>query len=174
MRFPWFLVVVALQTASLLGIALNQERILAQGQVITLETVPVDPRDLLRGDYVILNYKISSIGGERFVPALTEGPPIGTPVYAVLEPKGEHYTLAYASLDRPQPAPGQLCLKGTAQSSWSRSEARVAYGLEKYFVPEGKGNPVGKITVQVAVGKSGKGVIREVLVNGKPFHEAMK
>lgn len=38
-----------------------KEFTLRTGQEILLKTVPVDPRDLFRGDYVILRYDISTI-----------------------------------------------------------------------------------------------------------------
>ena len=54
MKTRLLILVLALQCAWLLGTALVQERALREGTVIRLETRPVDPRDLLRGDYVIL------------------------------------------------------------------------------------------------------------------------
>lgn len=51
---------------------------------------------------------------------------------------------------------------------------RVQYGLERYYVREGTGNPSGKITVQAAVPGSGEARIKEVYVDGKPFLQAMK
>ena len=56
----------ALATALLLGLVLlalveQRARILRGGTEIRLRTVPVDPRDLFRGDYVILAYPISTV-----------------------------------------------------------------------------------------------------------------
>ena len=51
MKLKLLVLVLALQTAWILATTFTQERALASGTVITLETVPVDPRDLLRGDY---------------------------------------------------------------------------------------------------------------------------
>jgi uncharacterized membrane-anchored protein len=50
----------------------------------------------------------------------------------------------------------------------------VEYGLERYYVREGTGNPRGKITVQAAVPDSGQAQIKQVFVDGKPYGEAMK
>ena len=38
----------------------------------------------------------------------------------------------------------------------------------------GTGNPRGKLTVQAAVPASGKAIIKQVFVDGKPYAEAMK
>ena len=59
MKLKILVLVLALQTAWILGTTFVQERVLAGGKVVLLETRPVDPRDLLRGDYVILNYRIT-------------------------------------------------------------------------------------------------------------------
>jgi len=59
------LAVLSLQSAWILATTVNHERSLTQGRVVQLETRPVDPRDLLRGDYVILNYKISRVPRPR-------------------------------------------------------------------------------------------------------------
>ena len=68
-------------------------------------------------------------------------------------------------------------LKGRTQTWWGRNiptNAHLEYGLERYYVREGSGNPRGKLTVQVAVPDSGNGRIKQVFVDGKPYAEAMK
>ena len=50
----------------------------------------------------------------------------------------------------------------------------MEYGLERYYVREGTGNPVGKLTVQAAVPDSGLAKIKAVFVDGKPYAEVMK
>ena len=66
MKIKLFLFVLALQSAWLLGTVFVRERALSQGAVIRLETKRVDPRDLLRGDYLILNYKLSNMPTNQF------------------------------------------------------------------------------------------------------------
>jgi len=75
MNLRLFILVLALQSAWVLYTVAVQERALAVGQVILLETRPVDPRDLLRDDYVILNYKISNIPTNRLSPLPTNALP---------------------------------------------------------------------------------------------------
>ena len=36
----------------------SNERILAHGQVVRLELAPADPRSLMQGDYMMLNYAL--------------------------------------------------------------------------------------------------------------------
>jgi len=174
MKLKLLVLVLALQTAWILATTFTQERALASGTVITLETVPVDPRDLLRGDYITLGYKISRLPLTLFSPARTDAPAPGAKVYVAMEPRGTFYEAVMAS-DKPiEPAPGQVVLQGSTLYSWGNQTVRVEYGLEKYYVREGTGNPQGKITVRAAVPGSGNAQIKEVLVDGKPYKEAVK
>ena len=59
--FAAALVAALLQTAVLGFMVESRASILRSGTDVRLKTLPVDPRDLLRGDYVILSYGISSI-----------------------------------------------------------------------------------------------------------------
>ena len=65
MKLKLFILVLALQSAWVLYTVAVQELLLREGTSILLETERVDPRDLLRGDYLILNYKISSVPTNR-------------------------------------------------------------------------------------------------------------
>jgi uncharacterized membrane-anchored protein len=181
MKLKLLVLVLALQTAWILGTTFVQERALAGGQVVLLETRPVDPRDLLRGDYVTLNYKISDVTLSPPPAPSDEVPsyrvPPGTTIYVALEQRGQFHEVVLASTNRITPAAGQVVLKGRCQSWWNHSagsKVHVAYGLERYYVREGTGNPRGKLTVQAAVPDSGQARIKEVLVDGRPYAEAMK
>jgi uncharacterized membrane-anchored protein len=41
------------------SLIIQKERILDEGQTVLLELAPRDPRSLMQGDYMVLNYKIS-------------------------------------------------------------------------------------------------------------------
>jgi uncharacterized membrane-anchored protein len=173
----WFAFVLALQGAWMLATTFTQERALRVGQLIMLETRPVDPRDLLRGDFVILNYKISDVTLSAFTPARTNAPADGTTIYVALAPVGTNsfYEIMRASTEPLEPVAGQVLMQGQSRHGWGNgSTVRVEYGLERYYVSEGTGNPRGKLTVQAAVSKSGRATIKEVFVDGKPYIEAMK
>ena len=57
-----FIVVIAIQIVFLFGLVGYRETILALGRTAVLRTVPVDPRDLFKGEYVTLRYEISTLG----------------------------------------------------------------------------------------------------------------
>jgi uncharacterized membrane-anchored protein len=177
MKLKLLALVLALQCGWMLTTTFTQERVLRVGQLIMLETRPVDPRDLLRGDYVILNYKISDVPLSVFTPARTNALADGTSIYVALAPMGTNgfYEIIRASTEPLGPVAGQVLMQGNSRHWWGGSgSVRVEYGLERYYVREGTGNPRGKLTVQAAVSKSGRATIKEVFVDGKPYAEAMR
>jgi uncharacterized membrane-anchored protein len=109
------------------------------GETVLLRVMPVDPRDMFRGDYVTLSYEFSRLPGGG-VPGL--GPRQydrhddrqGQTIYVslVLEPDGKHWRAERFSIDRPTSGK-YIC--GTI-ARWDR----VEYGIESYFVQEGKGH----------------------------------
>lgn len=150
----------------------SKEKVLTEGTVIELETQPVDPRDLLRGDYVILDYKINHIKFEKDFGAVNPG----KDAFVQLEQKGRYWE-AKKAYTFPQNNMG-IFLKGRLKRQFVLSPVRVDYGIESYFVPEGKGKQIeetirrrgsDKITVEVAVDKEGKAVIKQLLLNGQPY-----
>ena len=176
MKRNCFILVLALQSAWVLYTVAVQERAWSVGKVITLETERVDPRDLLRGDYLILNYKISNVPTNLFSPTVTTDLPGSTKVYVALEPRGDFYAVARASTNQFEPSGTQVLLKATRTwGGWGGTNAvHVEYGLERYYVREGTGNPRGKLTVQAVVPASGRASIKQVFLDGKPYAEAMK
>ena len=177
MKFKLLSFFLVLQTVWILGITFQQERALRAGKTMLLETERVDPRDLLRGDYIILNYKISSVPTNLFVPPVNNDSPYGTAVFVALRPGGDGFqVVARASASRFVPAADEILIVG--KSSWQRwnetNSVHVEYGLERFYVAEGTGNPVGKLTVEAVVPASGRASIKQVFVDGRPYAEAMK
>ncbi len=173
--------VVGLQTAWLLGTAVVAQRSLVTGQIVRVETLPVDPRDLLRGDYVILNYAFSRIPGDQFEPPVAgvEGLRPGAVIYVELAPEGEFYRMTRASLEPIVPPAGHVLLRGRATRSNPgnpvlSAKTSVDYGIEQFYVPEGTGRPRGNLTVDLSIQKSGRAMVREVYVDGAPYVDAMR
>ena len=178
MKLKLLILVLALQSAWLLGTVAVQEHALATGRVILLETARIDPRDLLQGDYLILNYKISDVPANLFSPPVTKDLPHDMKIYVALAPAtNQFYVVVKASTNEFVPSADEILLKG--RSTWPRWNAstnsiHIEYGLERFYVAEGTGNPTGKPTAQVVVPASGRGRVREVFVDGKPYAEVMK
>lgn len=173
--------VVVLQTAALAGMVAVKHRTLVTGKPILLETEPIDPRSLFRGDYVRLNYAISTIGYDD-----VEGD-IGFEshdrVYVLLR-KGEKFW-APVSIHREMPAhgSGSVVIRGEVQYAGiyvggkERGGINVRYGIENYFVPEGEGRALERpaegeeVTMLIAVDEAGASAIKAVLVNGEVRYE---
>ena len=104
--------------------------------------------------------------------------PAGQTVYVAVVRRGEFYEVVRASPGPLVAADQEIILKGRHDSRrwWSpqQNSIHLEYGLERYYVREGTGNPRGKLTVQAAVPSSGNAVIQQVFVDGKPCAEAMK
>jgi uncharacterized membrane-anchored protein len=176
MKLKLLILVLALQSAWLLGTAAVQEHALVTGKVILLETARVDPRDLLRSDYLILNYKISDVPVNLFSPPVEKDLPYGTKVFVALAPgTNRFYEVTRAGTNEFAPSANEILLRGKSdQRWWSTNSIHVAYGIENFYVAEGTGNPTGKLTVQAVVPVSGHARIKEVFVDGKPYAGAMK
>jgi uncharacterized membrane-anchored protein len=173
--------IIGLQTLWIGATVLQQERILDSGTVIHLECRPVDPRDLLRGDFVILSYDISTAEAAQFVPPLqpSETLPAGSTVWAELTPGDGFHRLVRVHRKAVDPEPGNILLKGHTRAVGrfvpeTRVPTRIEYGLERYYVREGTGNPQGKLTADVAVSSSRQGTLKQVYVEGVPYADAMR
>jgi len=146
---------------------------------VLLKAYPVDPQDLLRGDYVILSYAFSQPNTEFLSPEfnrefedILDSSTSGDKVYLMLETddKGNAVPVKYV---RKKPTDG-LFLKGKIYADYRGRNAEVRFGIEKYFVPEGTGRELekaknmGDLEVEVAIHpKKGKALITGVFVTGE-------
>lgn len=117
----------------LIPVARN-EFTLNTGHEILLETVPVDPRDILRGDYVILNYKIAQL-------PKTQKFNYNENVYVILNTDKENIG-HFEGVSRTKPK--GLFLKGKVSQCQTtipfyRSGSCISFGIESYFVKEKTG-----------------------------------
>jgi uncharacterized membrane-anchored protein len=174
MRKSWAFAGLAMGQILVLALwAGAHEWTLRTGPTVTLETEPVDPRDIIRGDFIILGYPIQRVPFDRFEPPLITLPADGTRIYVELRPEGGFHRLARASLKPLAPAPGNLLIRGRASRIWPAAGpgnvVRVVYGIEKFFVPEGRGNPRGKIVATVALASNGHPYLKFLTVDGRAF-----
>jgi len=164
MKMRWFAIVVALQAIALLVVAGSAYAGVWFGKEIQLRTVPVDPRDVLYGDYVTLSYEIS-----RLSPSLWRGgdlPEEGDAIYVALAPNGDAYAPVAVYPNRVPLPPEQALVRGLVTYGWEE-EIAVRYGLERYYVPEGAGleleRQAGELVVVVKVAPWGRATLADVL-----------
>jgi uncharacterized membrane-anchored protein len=174
------LVVVLLQCAALSYIIYGRASLLRNGQEILAEVIPVDPRDIFRGEYVTLGYTFSS-ANDIDLPAGTK---TGDRVYSILKNTGgSKWELASVNKERPDKIEtGQVVLSGIADRVWwreqnGRNNGQIRYGIEQFFVPEGVGKVIEgqirdkKIDAILAVGADGQTAIKGLSVDGQRVYE---
>lgn len=179
----WFYLIVGLQLLFLVGEAAKYRVALAHGQTVLLRVVPVDPRSLFLGNYMALSYDISSLN----LSAIAHDPKaarasVGDTVYVVLRPAKPWAQAVEVTSAKPPRRDGRPFLKGRVAAGFG-GRLMVAYGLERYYIPEAAQERVNELarrrlrtrqgwaqlTVEVAVQDDGRGLIRRVLVDGEPL-----
>ena len=165
-----FIVSIAvLWVAVVVGMIWSKEFTLRTGTRVLLETVPVDPRDLLRGDYVVLNYAISTIDLKDISCSEGEYQP-GAVLYVELKQKGKYWEAAYVTCDPDEAAEG-IYIRGRVDHRYGK-KLTVKYGIESYFVSEGTGKeiedkinrgPKSQVAVDVSIGRNGEAVINRLV-----------
>ena len=175
MRRILILLCIAAQVLVLGVMAGEREIILNTGERIHLRTAPIDPRDPFRGDFVRLDYEISSVASGQIRGGLRDhAKEKGYPVYAVLRKGAEDlYSLDYVTDEKPGEG---IFLRGRVSNDQriarGRSAVTVKYGIEQLFVEQGRGKNIEQrrgtrnslqvpMEVEVAVGSSGTAVIRD-------------
>jgi uncharacterized membrane-anchored protein len=150
--------ILLLQILGLAGLYAYHANIENNGRTYLLECHPVDPRDLLSGDYISLRYDISTLP-ETLANA---GEDRGNVVYVSLHSIGSVWEIADVS---PVPPAGDVpYLKGRAGGS------QIDYGIERYYVPEGKGKHVpGDLRAEIVVQPDGTAQLKRLYSAGKPW-----
>jgi len=166
------LLVAALQTAALVYMIVDRTAVLGSATVITLKVKPVDPSDMFRGDYVILTYDISTIEPSALPGDDTYAQ--GGVAYVTLEQRDGVWTPIAVNSAMPATHPsGTVVLRGQVDRvSYTSDNAppslRLTYGIESFFVPQGKGKPIederqkGELTADIAVDSDGRAAIKSL------------
>ncbi len=172
--------IALIQTLVLGWMVWDRVTLLREGREVTLAVVPVDPRDLLRGDYVILSFSInridtSKVEGDRDFER-------GNPVYVGLKKSDDGlWNAVSATIKRPEDKSDVVFIKGkiylVSNSIGGSKKLQINYGMEKYFIPEGDGPGLEKLrsekvlSIVAAVSDSGEAGIKALLVRGQPVYE---
>ena len=166
-RLAIFALIVLAQAAVVLALVVREERLLASGTEITLEVVPVDPRDLLRGDYVTLAYAAQNLEGVDGEFATT-----GEEIYVVLEQRGAYWVPADYHRDRVSPSSlpsGAVQLEARVTTS-TLGRLRVDYpNLDRYYIEAGTGDPPEIPDAVISVSGSGEARLVRLLIDGEPW-----
>jgi uncharacterized membrane-anchored protein len=166
------------------------------GETILLAVVPIDPRDMFRGEYVRLDTPATRLtlqGGSVPPPGLSVMPAgeswkdlpddpeergeelYRRHVYVQLEPRGDFGEFLPVTISL-EPLDDRANLRGRVTSfDAATGWLEVDYGLDRYFMQEGTAGPVEdalrnrqRVQMEVAVTDAGRSRIRRLLVNGVP------
>lgn len=155
----------------------DRAAVLRDGREVLLNVEPVDPRDLLRGDYVILNYGISRIPLAMIadIDELDEELATRSSLTVRLRKAEDGVWQAANAWVKTPPAPagadevdieGQIPALNRAHAA---GEVRVIYGIERFYLPEGEGRAIERdmrtrpFTVRVAVSRTGKSQVKALM-----------
>lgn len=182
-KFVLFGAAALVQIALLSVMIIDRVQVLRDGTEVTLQTRPVDPRDFLRGDYVVLGYDITQLpaGPLRDQPSGERHPLM----YVKLAPNRDGVYEAVSAHTSPVAVTspevlirGRVTYGATCGSKPVFCEKlTIRYNLERYFVPEGEGRKLEdlrnerKLQVVAAVLPSGRAAIKRLLIDGKPVYE---
>jgi len=174
------IIVAGLQTLILGTIIQSRASILSNGAEVLLKTAPVDPRDFLRGDYVVLNYDISSVPVQTVSGGIPAEPGERVLWVRLKKQADGFWTVIESSFHQLSPQPETVILRSRPFYSGGLAAGdsiRVEYGIERYYVPEGEGKPIeearndGNVAISVRVSPDGSPQIRSLLVDGKPVYD---
>ena len=157
------IIAAALIQFGILGVMIaNEMRPHITGTTIRVATVPIDPRDLFRGDYVTLSYEFSNVSSIPGYDNFTSG----QTVFVTMKQDGGLWKATGISRTRPKEG---VFLRGVYRRN------RIEYGIESYFVQEGTGKPIEDamrrnnrdrtpVVVELAVASDGKAAVKTVKV----------
>ncbi len=167
-------VIALIQCLFLGSMVYDRIQILEHGKTIVLKTTPIDPRSLFRGDYVTLRYDISQLDAHKL-----EGEnsfDLWQKIFVAVEKRGEIWEATGLYSSWPQIIGDQIILAGRVKYDAGNS-VWIKYGIDSYFVPEGKGKEIEKaigdrmdpsrVLVQIAVSDTGKAAIKGLSLDGK-------
>ena len=158
----------------------DRARLLKTGREIVLKTVPVDPRDIFRGQYARLSYDISRLPRTRVAGLGEAWRAQGRRIYVVLAPpqEGPWWRFVRAEMRRPVVKDGQVMLRGRVVDALS-GPVVVNYGIERYYAPPEKARALQRLAsgaarplgVIVRVSTTGRAAIAGLMIDGRRVYE---
>jgi uncharacterized membrane-anchored protein len=169
------LVTVVAQLLILVGMIAARAVPLVTGQTVLVRVVPVDPRDLFRGDYVRLSYDFSRVPPQgveglsaihsRSKRSLGEGRTVYVPLVA--DSDQVHWRAEKVTVVKPAAGP---FLRGQMSSHGS-----LEFGIEAYYLQEGTGHRYEhairdrKLSAELAITSSGQAALKGLRIESAPL-----
>ncbi len=174
-RMPnkWFIIALLIPVIILFGMLVKPIQTKLIGEEVWLGTIPIDPRDLFRGDYVILDLEIERVHTDLLEPTLYE---------KIKENYSGKYLTVFVSLEEGEDGvyqvkqvsdrrPDDLYLKASMDpyiydNNWRREDSmenpyvEIDYGIDRFYVEEGTGLELEELARQ------GKVIVKAKIHNG--------
>ena len=166
-------VIALLQTAALAKMVTDRAALLRSGTEVVLETGAIDPRDLFRGHYTILNLEISRI--PRNSVTLDPNLQPGAPVYVTLTEGNDGYWRASGLFSTP-PAEAAPIIRGIFEYE-SGSDVIISFPFDRYFAPETRAlelealDRADRMGVILALDATGYGAIKGLMIDGARVYD---
>lgn len=166
-------VIALLQTAALAKMVTDRAALLRNGFEVVLETGAIDPRDLFRGHYTILNLQISRISRDSVTMDHTLRP--GSSVYVTLTESADGYWRA-AGLFAAPPKGSAPFIRGIFEYD-SGPELILSFPFDRYFAPETRAleleamDRADRMGVILALDGAGYGAIKGLMIDGERVYE---
>ena len=161
-RLAVFAVLVAAQAAVVIAFVAREEVYRRSGKEVVVHTIPVDPRDLLRGQYLMLGYRfqnLSNLAGGYVGP--------GDSVYVELRRRGRYWLAAGYRDSLGRRAEDTVYLRGRVASGFPpRAEFP---DISRYYVREGTPDPTEPPDVRLSVRGDGTARIVGLEIDGEPW-----
>ncbi len=186
LKLLFIVLAILFQVGAVATIVISKESILQSGKQLTLQTAPIDPRDIFKGDYVKLDYNFSSIPCHKLDSKIKQyGLKKGQKVY--LSIMIDEYGLGQADELLITAPDDKVYLAGYVRSHWPYKKyefnavtqidcyqknhpVNVKFGIEQYYVEQGQGKVLESILgkrddfqqpmlVKIAVSEKGDAII---------------
>lgn len=128
---------------------------------VILATQPVDPFDIIRGQYMTIRYEIGTI-------QLINGSQVGDEVYVTLLEDATGIS-RYKSSSLDKPSRDELFIRGKI-ISMSEDNMRLEYGIEQYFFQRNARIEARDMDVEVKLSNKGGSRISRLLKDGQPVN----
>jgi uncharacterized membrane-anchored protein len=171
-------ILIGLQVVILIGMFAKAFYPLWVGREIALKVVAKDPRDIFRGNYVVLNYDFNSLDLDSIKNNDIDSTTLanfsfGDKLFLELKSEGKYYETV--GIWKEKPKTDNICMQVIVQTRPSNRTIQVKAGVESYFTTTTKAKSLEKATswaaqdsvevsVAVCVASNGAARIKEVLV----------
>ncbi|QAA80746.1 hypothetical protein EI546_02930 [Aequorivita sp. H23M31] len=176
-----FIVVAMVQLLVPAKMIWDKENILKTGKEFKFEVAPVDPTDLFRGKYIILQFKENS-----FPVKSTEEWLEAKEVYVILKPDSEGFA-KIQSISKVKPDDNKDYVKAKVDylSGMYSKNITISYPFHKFYMEETKApeaewayhesarDSTQNVYALVAI-KKGEAVIKNVFIDGIPIKEVVE